>query len=63
MLPETPNKLAKAVRERAHQGDWQPECNRNFPELLSAWIEHMLLNGAAQIEETATVSLNLRYSI
>jgi hypothetical protein len=27
--------------------------NRNFQELLSAWVEHMLLNGAAQIEEMA----------
>jgi hypothetical protein len=26
---------------------------RNFRELLSAWVEHVLLNGAAQIEETA----------
>jgi hypothetical protein len=25
--------------------------------LLSAWVEHMLLNGAAQIEETATQRL------
>jgi hypothetical protein len=28
--------------------------NRNFRELLSTWVEHMLLNGAAQIEQTAT---------
>jgi hypothetical protein len=27
--------------------------NRIFRELLSAWFEHMLLNGAAQIEEIA----------
>jgi hypothetical protein len=40
------------LRARAHQGNWQPQRNRNFLELLSAWVEHMLLNGAAQIEET-----------
>jgi hypothetical protein len=40
-------------RERAHQGNWQPQRNRNFRELLSAWVGLMLLNGAAQIEETA----------
>jgi hypothetical protein len=33
--------------------------NHNFQELLLAWIEHMLLNGAAQIEETALYSWNL----
>jgi hypothetical protein len=43
-----------AVRPRAHQGNWQPQRNRNFRELISASVEHMLLNGAAQIEETAT---------
>jgi hypothetical protein len=37
-----------------HQGNWQPQRNRNFRELLSAWVEHMLLNGAAQTEETVT---------
>jgi hypothetical protein len=26
----------------------------NFRELLSDWVEHVELNGAAQIEETAT---------
>jgi hypothetical protein len=34
-------------RPRAHQGNWQPQRNRNFRELLSAWVEHMLLSGAA----------------
>jgi hypothetical protein len=38
------------LRARAHQGHWQP----HFRELLSAWVEHMSLNGAAHIEETAT---------
>jgi hypothetical protein len=42
------------VRARAHQGNWQPQRNRNFRELLSARIEHMLLNGRAKIVETAT---------
>jgi hypothetical protein len=32
----------------------QPQHNCSFQELLSAWVEHMLLNGAAQIEEMAT---------
>jgi hypothetical protein len=45
------------LRVRAHQGNWQLQRNRNFRELLSAWAEHMSLNGAAQIEETATVSM------
>jgi hypothetical protein len=38
-----------SLRERAHQGNWQPQRNRNFQELLSARAEHILLNGAAQI--------------
>jgi hypothetical protein len=42
----------ESFRPRSHQGNWQPQRNRNFRELLSAWVEHMLLNGAAQIEET-----------
>jgi hypothetical protein len=41
----TPRKLATAT---------QPQRNRNFRELLSAWVEHVELNGATQIEETAT---------
>jgi hypothetical protein len=40
------------LRARAHQGNWQPQHNCNFRELLSPWVEHILLNGAAQIEET-----------
>jgi hypothetical protein len=28
--------------------------NRNFRELSSDWVEHMELNGAAQIKETIT---------
>jgi hypothetical protein len=24
------------VRSRAHQGNWQPKCNRNFRELVTA---------------------------
>jgi hypothetical protein len=51
---ERGNEPSSSVRARAHQGNWQPQRNSNFRELLSAWIEHMLLNGAAQIEETAT---------
>jgi hypothetical protein len=42
------------LRERAHHGNWQPQRNRNFRKLLSDWVEHVELNGAAQIEETAT---------
>jgi hypothetical protein len=34
--------------QRAHQGNWQPQRNRNFRELLWDWVEH------AQIEETAS---------
>jgi hypothetical protein len=37
-----------------HQGNFQPQRNGNFRALVLAWVEHMLLNGAAQIEETAT---------
>jgi hypothetical protein len=29
------------------------KANRDFRELLSTWVEHMLVNGVAQIEETA----------
>jgi hypothetical protein len=39
---------------RAHQGNWQPQRNRNFRELLSDRVEHVEMSGAAQIEETAT---------
>jgi hypothetical protein len=42
------------LRPRAHQGNWQPQRNCDFRELLSAWVEHLLLTGAAQIVETAT---------
>jgi hypothetical protein len=45
---------ARYIKAGAHQGNWQPQRNYNFRELLSAWVEHMLLNGAAQIEERAT---------
>jgi hypothetical protein len=40
-----------SFRARAHQANQQPHRNRNFQDLLSAWVEHMLLNGAVQIEE------------
>jgi hypothetical protein len=42
-----------SVRAGPHQGNWQSQRNRNFRELLSAWVEHVLLNGAAPNEETA----------
>jgi hypothetical protein len=42
------------TRAGAHQGNWQPQRNSNFRELLSAWVEHKLLNGAVRIEEMAT---------
>jgi hypothetical protein len=41
------------VWSSANWGNLQPQRNRNFRELLSAWVEYMLVNGAAQIEETA----------
>jgi hypothetical protein len=44
-----------SVRARAHQGNWQLQRNRNFRELLSVRVEHMLLNGAAHTEKTATL--------
>jgi hypothetical protein len=46
--------LRNGIRARAHQGNWQPQRNRNFRQLLSSRVEYMLLNGAAQIEEIAT---------
>jgi hypothetical protein len=52
LFSKNPN-LGSSLRPRAHQGNWQPQRNRNFRELLSAWVEQMLLNGAAKIEETA----------
>jgi hypothetical protein len=46
--------LFGTLRARAHQGNWQPQRNRNFRELISALlVKHTLLNGAAQIDETA----------
>jgi hypothetical protein len=47
--------LTLPLRGRVHHGNWQPQRNRNIRELLSALVEHILLNGAAQIEETALV--------
>jgi hypothetical protein len=35
------------------RGHTKETGTRDFRELLSAWVEHMLLNGAAQIEEKA----------
>jgi hypothetical protein len=29
------------LRPRAHQGNWQPQRNRDFRELLSACVQHM----------------------
>jgi hypothetical protein len=46
----TPRKLATAT---------QLQRNRNFPELLSVEVQHMLLNGSAQIEETALPLSNM----
>jgi hypothetical protein len=42
-----------SIRPRAHHGNWQPQHNRSFRELLSAGVEHMLVNGAAQTEDIA----------
>jgi hypothetical protein len=36
------------------KGEDTPKKLANFRELLSDWVEHVELNGAAQIEETAT---------
>jgi hypothetical protein len=36
------------------RGQTEETGKRNFRELLSVRVEHMLLNGAVQIEETAT---------
>jgi hypothetical protein len=53
-----------SLRPRAHQGNWQPQQNHDFWEVLSARVEHVLVNGAVQIEETATqISWSLRNSI
>jgi hypothetical protein len=35
------------------QGHTKETGNRNYQELLSAWVEHKEPNGAAQIEEMA----------
>jgi hypothetical protein len=41
------------------RGHTKETGNRSFRVLLSAWVEHMLLNGAAEIEETAlNIELN-----
>jgi hypothetical protein len=48
--------LNQTLRPRKQQGNWQTQRNHNLRELLSARGEHMLLNGAAQIEETAVAS-------
>jgi hypothetical protein len=57
-IEETPTRLNASrgrLRGRAHQGNWQPQRNRNFRALLlSGWVEHVELNSAAQIEETPT---------
>jgi hypothetical protein len=42
-----------SLRVMAHQGNWQLQRDRNFREFLLASVQHMQLNGAAQIEETA----------
>jgi hypothetical protein len=45
---------AVIVRPGAHQGNWQLKRNRDFREVLSAGVEHMLVNGGTHIEETET---------
>jgi hypothetical protein len=37
-----------------HRGNWESQCNHNFREILSDWVEHVELNWAVQTEETAT---------
>jgi hypothetical protein len=55
---ETGNRNATAISEDCYQLELNTCCwmeqRKLRKELLSAWVEHMLLNGAAQIEETAT---------
>jgi hypothetical protein len=41
-------------RAKAHQGTWRQQRSRNFPQLLLDWVKHVGLNGAGQIEVTAT---------
>jgi hypothetical protein len=48
------NLRTNSLRARAYQENWQLQRNSNFRELLSTRVENMLLNGAAQIEETTT---------
>jgi hypothetical protein len=45
---------ALTLRPGAHQGKWQLKRKHDFREVLSAWVEHMLICGAAHIEETET---------
>jgi hypothetical protein len=58
-LKSRPSVLIEAVRSietsvSLGRGHTKKTGNRNFRELLSVRVEHMLLNGAAQIEETVT---------
>jgi hypothetical protein len=39
----------RSLRAGTHEGNWQPQRNRNFRELLSDSTEHMLLNGAVAL--------------
>jgi hypothetical protein len=41
------------VSNVAHQGNWQPQRNRSFREMLSDAVEHVELNCAAGTEEAA----------
>jgi hypothetical protein len=42
------------LRRNLGRGHITETGNRNYPELLSTLVEHMLLNGVAQMQETAT---------
>jgi hypothetical protein len=49
----SPNNWQHGKVTRKAEGNWQPQRNHNFRELL-AWVEHLFRDRAAQIEETAT---------
>jgi hypothetical protein len=51
---QRPTPSASIAMYGSGRGHTKETGNRNFRELLSARVERMLLNGAAQIEETAT---------
>jgi hypothetical protein len=55
--------VSHTVLVQLERGHTKKTGNRNFREILSGRVDHMLLNGAAQIEERATQFPYLRCSI